>query len=101
VSWIAVSLTSSPRTFDSFNKRFQSEKGGICNIEIDDTNGRCEEWISDFTAFQRDLNEDEGYMSGLVGSMSLLLEEFYACLKVSDLRCCQVFKMDVDQSLVN
>lgn len=45
---------------------------------------KCEEWIRDFTAFQRDLEDDfeDGYMTGLVSSMSLLLEEFYQCLKI-------------------
>jgi translation initiation factor IF-2 len=43
---------------------------------------KCEQWINDYTLFQQDLDEDEGYMNGLVGSMSLLLEEFYKCLRI-------------------
>jgi translation initiation factor IF-2 len=43
---------------------------------------KCEQWINDYTLFPQDLDEDEGYMNGLVGSMSLLLEEFYKCLRI-------------------
>jgi hypothetical protein len=40
------------------------------------------EWMQDFTAFQEALSGDESYMSSLVHSMSLVLEEFYSQLSV-------------------
>lgn len=57
----------------------------------------AKEWMTDYDAFQRALSEDEesnafggvegegggsGYMSSLLNSMSLVLEEFYAHLSV-------------------
>ncbi|KAJ3319871.1 hypothetical protein HDV06_005847 [Boothiomyces sp. JEL0866] len=36
----------------------------------------CSEWMQDFQVFQQQLDE-EGYMSSLVSSMCLVLEEFY------------------------
>lgn len=45
----------------------------------------AKEWMSDFTAFQQALSEnggDEDYMSSLMTSMSLVLEEFYNTLDV-------------------
>jgi GTPase SAR1 family protein len=42
------------------------------------------EWMTDFEVFQRDVHErDDTYMASLTGSMSLMLEEFYNCLRVS------------------
>ena len=44
------------------------------------------EWMHDFEAYQRALNaevEETGYMGGLMGSMCLVLEEFYNNLRVS------------------
>ncbi len=45
----------------------------------------AKEWMTDFEAFQSALNKDEedlGYMSSLINSMSLMLEEFYSHLDV-------------------
>ncbi|CCK71080.1 GTPase NPA3 KNAG_0G00220 [Huiozyma naganishii CBS 8797] len=50
----------------------------------------AKEWMTDFESFQHALREDQdngthegsGYMSSLVNSMSLMLEEFYATLDV-------------------
>ncbi|KAJ3284238.1 hypothetical protein HDU79_008381 [Rhizoclosmatium sp. JEL0117] len=44
----------------------------------------AKEWMTDFESFQAAVREDEdsGYMSSLVGSMGLVLEEFYNALKV-------------------
>ncbi|KAJ1968326.1 GPN-loop GTPase 1 [Dispira parvispora] len=39
------------------------------------------EWMTDFEAFQMALANDETYMSSLMNSMSLVLDEFYANLK--------------------
>ncbi|RKP10403.1 GPN-loop GTPase [Thamnocephalis sphaerospora] len=40
------------------------------------------EWMTDFEAFQRDVHQrDDTYMASLTGSMSLMLEEFYNCLR--------------------
>ncbi|KAI9347699.1 hypothetical protein BDR26DRAFT_799509 [Obelidium mucronatum] len=46
--------------------------------------GFAREWMTDFEVFQAAVREDEesGYMSSLVGSMGLVLEEFYNALKV-------------------
>ncbi|ORY33847.1 hypothetical protein BCR33DRAFT_755006 [Rhizoclosmatium globosum] len=46
--------------------------------------GFAKEWMTDFESFQAAVREDEdsGYMSSLVGSMGLVLEEFYNALKV-------------------
>lgn len=46
------------------------------------------EWMTDFEAYQRALaqssaNGEGGYMNSLMGSMCLMLEEFYNNLKVS------------------
>ncbi|KAF9086907.1 hypothetical protein BGX23_008506 [Mortierella sp. AD031] len=40
------------------------------------------EWMTDFEAFQEALQKDKTYMSSLMNSMSLVLDEFYAHLKV-------------------
>ncbi|KAI7817489.1 hypothetical protein BC939DRAFT_465776 [Gamsiella multidivaricata] len=40
------------------------------------------EWMTDFEAFQEALQKDKSYMSSLMNSMSLVLDEFYAHLKV-------------------
>ncbi|KAJ1982264.1 GPN-loop GTPase 1 [Dimargaris xerosporica] len=39
------------------------------------------EWMTDFEAYQRALSQDETYMSSLMNSMSLVLDEFYANLR--------------------
>ncbi|KAJ1983379.1 hypothetical protein H4R33_004770 [Dimargaris cristalligena] len=39
------------------------------------------EWMSDFEAYQRALKDDTTYMSSLMNSMSLVLDEFYANLR--------------------
>lgn len=49
------------------------------------------EWMTDFEAYQRALAQasdkgEGGYMNSLMGSMCLMLEEFYNNLKVSDRR---------------
>lgn len=49
--------------------------------------GFAKEWMTDFEAFQSALKSDDseegnGYMSSLVNSMSLMLEEFYSTLDV-------------------
>ncbi|KAJ3150185.1 hypothetical protein HDU89_003274 [Geranomyces variabilis] len=41
------------------------------------------EWMTDFEAFQAALEDDESYMGGLVGSMCLVLEEFYKGIRVA------------------
>lgn len=41
------------------------------------------EWMQDVISFQSALAEDESYMSSLVQSMSLVLEEFYRTLRVA------------------
>ncbi|KAH6563506.1 hypothetical protein BASA61_005962 [Batrachochytrium salamandrivorans] len=40
------------------------------------------EWMSDFEVFQAALESDTSYMGSLVGSMCMVLEEFYSNLKV-------------------
>ncbi|KAF9360339.1 hypothetical protein BGX26_009809 [Mortierella sp. AD094] len=40
------------------------------------------EWMTDFESFQEALQKDKTYMSSLMNSMSLVLDEFYAHLKV-------------------
>ncbi|KAG0232930.1 hypothetical protein BGW41_001677 [Actinomortierella wolfii] len=40
------------------------------------------EWMTDFEAFQEALSRDKTYMSSLMNSMSLMLDEFYSHLKV-------------------
>ncbi|ORZ05746.1 GPN-loop GTPase, partial [Lobosporangium transversale] len=40
------------------------------------------EWMTDFEAFQEALRKDTTYMSSLMNSMSLVLDEFYSHLKV-------------------
>ncbi|KAF9202323.1 hypothetical protein BGZ49_007498 [Haplosporangium sp. Z 27] len=40
------------------------------------------EWMTDFEAFQEALQKDKTYMSSLMNSMSLVLDEFYSHLKV-------------------
>lgn len=40
------------------------------------------DWMKDFEAFQDALANDTNYMSNLVRSMSLVLEEFYSSLRV-------------------
>lgn len=41
----------------------------------------AEEWMTDFEAFQDSLDADKTYMGNLSRSMSLVLDEFYSCLK--------------------
>jgi hypothetical protein len=50
------------------------------DVEPADT---CIEWMQDCIAFQEASAEDESYMSSLVQSMSLVLEEFYKNLRVA------------------
>ncbi|KAF9434560.1 hypothetical protein BGZ76_007805 [Entomortierella beljakovae] len=40
------------------------------------------EWMTDFEVFQEALQQDKTYMSSLMNSMSLVLDEFYSHLKV-------------------
>ncbi|KAF9152600.1 hypothetical protein DFQ26_000842 [Actinomortierella ambigua] len=40
------------------------------------------EWMTDFEAFQEALSRDKTYMSSLMNSMSLMLDEFYSHLRV-------------------
>ena len=40
------------------------------------------QWMTDFEEFQRALSKDTSYMSSLMNSMSLVLDEFYSHLKV-------------------
>jgi len=40
------------------------------------------EWMTDFETFQEALQKDKSYMSSLMNSMSLVLDEFYSHLKV-------------------
>lgn len=59
------------------------------------------EWMGDWQAFQRDLDErgrdengETSYLNSLMGSMSLVLEEFYNNLRVS-YRMSARFRADV------
>lgn len=40
------------------------------------------DWMTDFESFQQALQQDTTYMSSLMNSMSLVLDEFYSHLKV-------------------
>lgn len=43
---------------------------------------RCLEWMQDVLSFQEALQEDDSYMTSMIQSMSLVLEEFYQTLRV-------------------
>lgn len=40
------------------------------------------EWMTDFESFQEAVSRDTSFMSSLVTSMGLVLEEFYECMKI-------------------
>ena len=50
-------------------------------IDVED-HGFLIEWMTDFEAFQEAVSQDESYMSSMVQSMGLVLEEFYNSLRV-------------------
>ena len=39
--------------------------------------------MNDWEAFQSEVEKDQSFMGGFVGSMGLVLEEFYKCLQVN------------------
>ena len=63
----------------------------VCNKTDVKSAGFVREWMTDFEAFQQavrrekgtDGEEGMGYMGSLMGSMGLVLEEFYHQLDVS------------------